>query len=261
MNKRHFLLALTAIALATTLVHAQPGGRRGGMGGPSGPKFGGAWQRLFDEHKSFNAAIVMSSKSGPMADAMVPGTIAYDEGLSRFEMDISKIEGGRMPPGMGEQLRAMGMAEIVVITRPDKKIAYMIYPGAEAYAENALTEEQTGEGAKKFKVEITKLGEEKVDGHPCVKNKVVITDDKDQKHEATTWAATDLKNFPVKIEMEQDGGLVTLNFADVKFGKPAAAQFEVSKGFTKYESMQTLMQGIMMKQLGGGGGFPPPPKQ
>jgi len=38
-------------------------------------------------------------------------------------------------------------------------------------------------------------------GRPsCVKNKVIVTDDKGDKHESTVWNATDLKNFPVKIE-------------------------------------------------------------
>ena len=37
----------------------------------------------------------------------------------------------------------------------------------------------------KFKLEATELGKETVAGHPCVKNKVIVTDDKGDKHEST----------------------------------------------------------------------------
>ena len=51
-----------------------------------------------------------------------------------------------------------------------------------------------------YKVETTEIGKETLDGHPCVKNKYVVTDNEGVKHESTVWNATDLKNFPVKIQ-------------------------------------------------------------
>ena len=54
-------------------------------------------------------------------------------------------------------------------------------------------------------METTELGKDTVDGHPCVKNKVIVTDNEGSKHESTVWNATDLKNFPVKIETDRTG--------------------------------------------------------
>jgi len=59
-----------------------------------------------------------------------------------------------------------------------------------------------------------------------VKNKAVVTDDQGNKTESILWNATDLKNFPVKIETTRDGHKSTMLFRDVKLGKPDASQFE-----------------------------------
>jgi hypothetical protein len=79
--------------------------------------------------------------------------------------------------------------------------------------------------------------------HPCVKNKIVVTDDKGKKNESIVWNATDLKSFPVKIETTDDGTKLTMIFKDVKLTKPDATLFEVPKD---------------MQRMGGAGGFAPP---
>ena len=95
-----------------------------------------------------------------------------------------------------------------------------------------------------------------MDGHSCVKNKVIVTDKEDKKHEFTVWNATDLKKFPVKVETIQGGKNVVILYKDVKFEKPADSLFEPPADFKRYESMGAMMQQEMMKR-GGAGGFPP----
>ena len=46
-------------------------------------------------------------------------------------------------------------------------------------------------------------------------------------------------------------------FKNISFTKPAASLFEPPSGFTKYDSLQTMMQTEMMKKMGGGMGQPP----
>ena len=168
-------------------------------------------------------------------------------------MDMTKMKNSKMPPEAVEQMKAMGMDSMVVISRPDKKSSYMIYPGLKAYAEMPLKEANSPEAIEKFKMETTKISEEKVDGHPCVKNKVVVTDDKDKKQEFTVWNATDLKSFPVKLEMLERGTTVTMSFTEVKLAKPEAKLFEAPSDLKRYDNMMTLMQEEMMKKMGGGG--------
>lgn len=131
----------------------------------------------------------------------------------------------------------------------------MIYPGLQSYLETPLPDSAGGTNGN-FKIETTELGKETVDGHECIKNKVVITDTDGVKRESTVWNATDLKKFPVKIETDEHGHQAIMNFKDVSFTKPNASEFDAPAGYTKYDNMQAMMQNEMMKKMGGGLGMP-----
>jgi len=254
---RFSLFALTALCLGPVSGHAQFGLRGSGMGGPpSGPRFDGRMAKLFGDVTAFSAVLEMEAKESSNTPITIPGKLFVKDGQSRFEMDLSRLKGGKMSPQAAAQMKAMGMDRMVMITLPDKKLSYVIYPGLNAYTETPLAETDDGR-SNDYKVEITELGKETVDGHPCIKNKVVFTSEKDKPKEATVWNATDLKKFPVKIQHSESDRPVTLLFKDVKLAKPDEGLFEPSSSFTRYESMMSLMQQEMMKRMGGAG-FPPP---
>jgi hypothetical protein len=160
----------------------------------------------------------------------------------------------KLPPEVATQMRTMGADLTVVVTRPDKKSTYLIYPHMKAYAELAMDAESAAEKPDQFKVETTELAKETVDGHACVKNKVTLTDDKGVKHESTVWNATDLKKFPVKIDSNEDGHAFTLTFKDVKLASVDKDAFDAPDGYTKYNDMQSMMSQEMMKHMPKGGG-------
>lgn len=248
--KSHHLLFLSALLIlkAPTAV-AQLGG--GGMGNLPGTEFGSVLTRFLGEHTAFTASVNLGTKSEQGNMVLVPAKLSFLGGLTRFEIDISKVEGNRIPPVVADQIKAVGMAELVLITRPDKKITYMQYPGLRSYAETPLREENIPDTAKKAKVERTKLGEETLAGYACIKHQVVVTDEQGKTYEGTTWNAKDLRGFPVVIETSQKGSKVTLLFSDVKFGNPPTSAFEPSKDFQKYDDARTMMREAMMKLLGG----------
>jgi hypothetical protein len=181
----------------------------------------------------------------------MPGKFNFDAGKSRFEMKLSEAQGTKMPPGAAEQMKAMGMDSMVSISRPDKKLIYLIYPGLQSYAEMTAPDASAQTDAADLKVETTELGRETVDGHTCIKNQAVITDKAGKKLESTVWNATDLKNFPVKIVTTESGQPATMRFKNISFDQPAASLFEPPSGFTKYTDVQTMMQTEMMKKMGG----------
>ncbi len=242
-------LFATVIALTLTSASAQPG--MGGGPGRNTPQINAAMAKLFGDNQAFSANIDMSIKM--RNDTMsLPGKIAFDNLKSRFEMNLSDAKGGSFPPGMADQMKSMGMDRMVVISRPDQKSTYMVYPGLRAYAPmpEAST---TSTNIDDFKVEITKLGEETVEGQACVKNKVVVTDEKGKPHESTVWNAKDMKNFPVKIQTVEQGSDVTLVFKNVKLAKPEASQFEPPAGYKKYDNFMTMMQTEVMQRMQQGG--------
>ncbi len=239
----------------------RPGTMGAGRGGPPGPGLTGSTAKLFGDNSAFSATLEMQTKGGSGEESMtMPGKLAFDQGKSRFEMDLAQTKGGRMPPEAAQQMKAMGMDKTLMISRPDKKVSYMIYPGLQAYVENPLADKEAAMPAEDFKVETTELGKETVEGHPCIKSKAVVTDKEGAKHESLVWNATDLKKFPIKIEQTNEGTTVTMLFKDVSLSKPESSLFDPPTGFTKYDNMMTMMQQTMMKRMGAGGvrlGQPP----
>ena len=224
---------------------------RGGGSANGGPTFNEATAKLFGDHQAFSAAMDFEMKSPASDQPMImPGKMSFDSGKSRFEMNMSEIKGGGLPPEAAEQMKAMGMDSMVSITRPDKNAMFIIYPGMQSYVENPLPNSGTN-SPDDFKMETTALGDDTVDGHSCVKNKVIITEKSGKKHESLVWNANDLKKFPVKIETTEGGHQAVMHFKNVVFTKPEASVFETPTDFKKYSSMQTMMQEVMMKKMGG----------
>lgn len=227
------------------------------------PGFDNAMKQLFGDNTAFTATL--ESQIKPKADDLItmPGKVAFDSGKTRFEMNISQATGIKMPPNAAAQMKSMGLDQMITITLPGTKSVFLIYPGLQSYVETPLPAVAT-ETNLNFKVAKTELGKETVAGHPCLENKVIVTDNKGVTNEFTVWNATDLKNFPVKIFRAGQDADVTLSFTDVSLSKPAAASFAAPAGYTRYDNMQTMMQTEVMKKMGGGLGLPPggtPPAQ
>jgi hypothetical protein len=242
MKKQLLLIATLALALNLTPAH--------GQFAPRGPRFDASLSKLFGDNSAFSASLEVQTKEGGSGEAMsMPGKIAFLDGKSRFEMDLTQAKGGKIPPEAAAQMKAMGMGNIIVISRPDKKLAYMVYPGMQAYVENEAKDAEDPKAAEKWKIDITELGKETMQGHHCVKNKAIVTDDKGDKHESTVWNATDLKNFPIKIETSVRNTETTMLFTEIKLTKPDGALFDAPKDCKRYDNMQSMMQEEMMKRI------------
>jgi len=248
---------LTAVTFASSLfiAHAQFG--RGPSSGPSGPDLSGAMGKLFGEHPAFAATTDFRTKVGESGtETIVPGKLAFLEGKSRFEMDMTQMKGGQLPPGAADQMKQMGMDKMVIVTVPEKKVTYLIYPGLEAYTEIPTTNPDAAKSAAQYDVKVTELGRETIEGHGCLKNKAEVADKDGKKREFTVWNATDQKKFPLKIESKEGNTNTVMQFKDVSFDKPAASQFEPPAAYKKYDSMMSMMQQEMMKRMGGGMNMP-----
>jgi len=253
--KNYFsILASTVICLGLLPAYSQSGPPGGA---PSGPPLGGAMSKLFGDNQAFSAGLEMQITVKSEKPIIMPGKISFDAGKQRFEVNIADMKGGRLPPNAAAQMKSIGMDQAVTIALPEKKAAYLIYPGMQSYVQIQLSNADSAPTNSDYKVEITEIGKETVDGHPCVKNKYVVTDNEGVKHESTVWNATDLKKFPVKIETAEQGDNVTMLFKNVSLTKPAASLFEPPADFKKYDNIQQLMQQEMMKRMGGSMGMPP----
>lgn len=211
-----------------------------------------AMTKLFGDTKAFSskAEVRMKNKAGEETMTMTMN-FAFLDGKVRSEIDLGQIRSKDMPADAGAMMKQMGMDKMVTIVLPEKKVMLMIYPALSGYTEMPLPKDEAETVQSNFKIDKEKLAKETVDGHPCDKCKVTMTDDKGQKRDATVWQATDLKDFPIQMQMTEKDTTVVILYRDIKFAKPEASQFEGPAGFTKHDSMQAMMQGAMMKMMGG----------
>jgi hypothetical protein len=235
MRKHIVVVAWVAAALTVVTAYAQPGT-------PPRPSFDAAMAKLFGDNNAFSATLEFHVPRPPGADMIMQGKFAFLDGKSRCEMDMSETQGSQTAPQVTAQMKRLGVARLIMITRGDKKLSYLVYPDSKAYVATATGE--TGGAAAEYKTEATKLGDETIDGHSCIKNKIVVTAPDGSAHESTVWNASDLNQFPIKIETTSGNGMDTvLVFKDVKLGKPDDAQFDVPADFKKYDNVMSLMMG------------------
>ncbi|HTD68424.1 MAG TPA: hypothetical protein VK846_18015 [Candidatus Limnocylindria bacterium] len=238
---KRFFLALT---LATSLASApaQVGGPPAGINA--------AMLKMFGDIKAFtakaDARILDENKKEISA---LPMSIALRDGKLRSEMDLSEMKGGSIPPEASAMMKQAGMDKMVTIVRSDKKATVVSYPGLKSYAEVPFSETEVADA----KIEITDAGKEDIDGHPCVKKKLAFADAKGRPQEAFVWQASDLKGFPLQIQMDQRKNTLILKFQQPKLEAPDASLFEMPAAYAKYNSLQELMQAAMMKMFSGAG--------
>ena len=243
LMKTSFLGVLVAL-----LAFNSPAQLGGGGGAQSG--MDAQFLKLFGSCTAFSAKCdVRIVDSAQKETAALTMDFAMLDGNVRNELDMTEMKSKQLPPEAAAQMKTMGMDKMISIIRKDTKTMLIIYPNMKSSAKMAIPKEQAAMMDKDIKMEKAALGRETVDGHPCVKNKITCTDDKGEKHESTSWNATDLKDFPVRIETKEKESTVTMNFKQIQLAKPDAKLFESPKGFTEYSSMQEMMMAAMQKMM------------
>lgn len=223
------------------------------LGGP--PSLGldfGLLSKLFGDATAFSAKVELQVFDKDQKEKMsAPLDFAMLDNKVRVEMDTTRMKNKDMPDGAAVMLKQFGLDRVTSLVRPDKKTIYLIIPSQQSLVNMPMPQADVDAFQSKPKIEKAVLGKETLDGHPCVKNKVVITDDKGEKRESTVWYATDLKNFPVQILTKEKDDTVILRFRQVQLAKPAAKQFDVPTGYQEYNDVQAMMQGVALKLMSG----------
>jgi hypothetical protein len=213
------------------------------------PGLNAAMAKFFGNNTAFTATVTTTILDAQGKESItMPMSYALLDGKIRSEVDMTQVKSKELE-GSAASLRQMGMDRTVSIVRPDKQMVFVIYPSLRAYAETPIVRGRAGHANQEYKIDSTPLGDETVDGHPCQKNKVTVSGADGEKHEAIVWNATDLKDFPVKMQMTQTGVTTVMKYSQIKFDKPEAKLFDPPVGFDKYDSMEKMMQAAIMKML------------
>jgi hypothetical protein len=232
MNKTTFrtLFLAGGIWLYTFVTSAQMPG--GGMNS--------AFIKLFSDSPTFNATATIQVFSNRVELLRMPMTFTGLDGTLRLDVDMGQIKSASIPPATMAMEKKFGIDRLSSIVRLDRRETYMLYPSMQACVKAPLTEEDAGVTGEKLVR--SAQGRETVDGHPCVRNRSVV---KNQKGvtllQATTWNATDLKNFPLKIETNENGKTSLMHFGTVSFANPDPRWFEVPAGYKEYPSSEDVV--------------------
>jgi hypothetical protein len=195
-----------------------------------------AFVELMSSVKAFTAqadARVVDARQSEELE--MPMRFAQLDGKIRIEIDVAQIKSQNLPPQQIKEMKEAGLNHIISIIRPDKKFSYVLYPAIQSYSVVPMPKQEAEMFGKNLKLEKTALGKETLDGHPCVKNRVRVKDQQNLLLEATTWNASDLKDFPIRIERKDQGKTSTIQFHQVQFDRPDAKLFEPPPDYKRAE--------------------------
>jgi hypothetical protein len=218
---------LTLILLAHTAARAQ----MPTAGSPTG--INAAFMKLFGDVSAFSARLdtQVLDRSGKEMLRMPMDFAALDKKI-RMDINLEQSTSGDMPASSIASLKQSGMDRIVSLYRPDKKATFILYPSIKKYMTLPLAKGESEAMEKGLQIEKTALGKETIDGHPCVKHKVVIKNAQGPVLESTTWNAGDLKDLPIQIETKENDKTVMMRFKQVQFAKPDPKQFDLPADYT-----------------------------
>lgn len=221
------------------------------------PGLNAALVRLFGNHKAFTARLEIRMLDGLGNETLnAPMRFSLLDGKMRGDLDVTKLKSKDLPALAATAAKSVGMNEVITLVRPDKQETYLLYPAFKACIVAPIDPEDVAALKQPARIQNTPLGRETLDGHPCVKSKVVVTEPDGRQHEATVWHATDMSGFPLRIQTVDGTDTISMHFRQVKFQAPAARDFDLPAGTAKYDDPQELTQAVMKKLLGealGGG--------
>jgi len=186
--------------------------------------------KLFGDNAFTAQAEVKVMNSNHVVWLQMPSALASADTKLRLDVDVKLIKSSSMAPAMVMMFQQAGKDRVTSVIRPDKRATYIIYPNARVYSSLPLSAADAEIATQK--VEKKALGKETMDGHPVVRNQSTVKSAKGTVLlQATTWNATDMKDFPLQIEMKESGNSTTMHFINVNLAKPNPNLFDIPAGF------------------------------
>jgi len=219
------------------------------LAGPGSPGVTASLIQLFGSNTVFTAQAEVQVLGLDQKERVgMPMTFTRLDSQIRVEVDVARMRNREQPDALA-RLSPLGLDRVISLIRPEQRTTWVAFPKLQAVVKMAMPPAEAEAFLKKAKVERAELAKETVEGHPCRKQRVVLTDAKAEKHEATVWTATDLRDFPVCVATREGNDTVVMRFRQVQFTRADAKAFEPPAGYTEYGDMQALMAGAVVKYL------------
>jgi hypothetical protein len=235
--------AVSLFLLGSGMAHAQ-------VTAGASPGLNAALVRLFGGHTGFTAHLELRMLDANTNETLnAPMQFALLDGKMRGELDIAKLKSKDLPAMAASAAKSVGMERVITLVRPDKQESYLLYPAFQACVVAPLDADEVAALQKPARIKRTALGKETIDGQPCQKQRVVVTEPDGRQHTATIWVSPALKNFPVRVETRDGTDTILMQFRQVKLQRPDATLFDLPTGTARYDDPKELTTAVMKKLL------------
>jgi hypothetical protein len=97
---------------------------------------------------------------------------------------------------------------------------------------------------------------ERIEGHLCEQQELVVSSSDGAAAEFRAWRAADLNGFPMRITWATNSTSCVLSFSKLQLEAPPGELLSPPDGFTKYESVEAMMNELLLRQTSGRRRFP-----
>jgi hypothetical protein len=217
------------------------------------PFFAAALTPILAESRDFTArAQWIFFANAAEGRVVTPMTLATSRGRMRWELNLEDSPREQFLPGAVATLKRMKMERITLYLQTGRAVQ-VAFPGAESVVALPLPKDQAVTAKaddKAAQLAQTAIARETLDGHPCVKFRLTVPVDKKSSEEAFVWRATDLGNFPLRIEIRFGDESHVLRFGTPNFVKLDDRHFAPPGHFTRHPDLESLLQSSLLRGLG-----------
>lgn len=184
------------------------------------------------------------------AMAMQPAAVEYSAD-SYMETADGTMQGMvYSAPGKERREFVQDGEKTIMIMRHDKKVVWMLMPEDKMYMEMKIPKEGRKDDLSRYKMEMTTVGPETVNGVKTTKSKMIMTGPKGDKLGGFGWRTKE--GIVVKLDAiavdKNSKERFKIELKDLKVGKQDSSLFEIPSDYTKMD----MGMGGLGKMMGGG---------
>jgi hypothetical protein len=207
------------------------------------PKMKAVFSKILADTPDFsaNAVVGMFATNGTML-AKMPIDFALTADRMREGIDVMQMP---FPQEVRDVMQKSHLDKIDIITQTDTKKIFIVFPGIEAYQEYPISDDVLDEmttRTKNVSIKRKEYKQEMIENHPCTQATLVVSETNRPTEIAILRCATDLQNFPIRMDILTPTSTTRFMFENVQLKKPDAALFEVPANYTAFTNTADIMR-------------------
>jgi hypothetical protein len=199
--------------------------------------------KALEKSPSFSARveISLSGKTNAVASSAV-GMIECQNGNIRWEAKLDDIKSPQLSDSARAVVRQINGNQLLLLTLPEQGANYLVLAGSQACLQQALPTLKLAAGKAPATTET-------VDGRVCLREKLKAVATDGPSGDVLIWRSKELKSVPVQLQLAESGETIKIRIKDIRFGAIVSARFRVPQGLTKYNSVEDLVQSVLISKM------------